>query len=249
VCLPAYTRLGPVIERIRRMFDLDADPGRITRHLASDGGLAPLLNRLRGVRLPGAWDGFEVAVYRVVLRDVGLSTAGRVMERLASTCGRHLEPRPPREPHILFPDAGVLAQSGSSNLGLSRRGAQDLRRLATATAAGSIQFLTASFDDLIAQLTTAARFDTATAHWIAMRSLAEPDAAPFGIEDAPLDTEHQRWRPWRSYVAVCHASVAIAASARRGAEGDRQPATRRASRACASRSSPAPLLGRLPARR
>lgn len=211
VCLPAYTRLRALIERVHRMFDLGADPVRITRQLASDGDLVPLLNRLRGVRLPGAWDGFEVAVYRVVLRDVGRSTAGRVMERLASTYGRHLEPRPPRGPHILFPDAEALAQSGSSNLGLSRTGAQDLRRLAAATAAGSIQFLTASFDDLVAQLTTTARFDPATAHWIAMRSLAEPDAVPFGIEYSPLDTEHQRWRPWRSYVAVCHASAAIAA--------------------------------------
>src|SRR6266446_7175308 len=83
VWLPDCRPLRAVIERVSRMFDLTADPEGIAQQLASDGALAPLLSRLRGVRLPGAWDGFEIAVHRMIRRDVGPVTVAGVMERLA----------------------------------------------------------------------------------------------------------------------------------------------------------------------
>jgi AraC family transcriptional regulator of adaptative response / DNA-3-methyladenine glycosylase II len=137
------------------------------------------------------------------------------MERLARVHGRPLEPRPPRGPHLLFPEAGTLARFPRADPELSRTGARNLRRLAEATAAGAIQFQTAPFERLVLQLTEQAGFDTPTAHWIAMRSLTEPDAAPFGLESpsrspghgVPRARDHQRWRPWRSYVAVCRAGA------------------------------------------
>jgi AraC family transcriptional regulator of adaptative response / DNA-3-methyladenine glycosylase II len=206
--LPDYVRLRTAVERVRLMFDLDADPQRIARQLAPDTALAPLLRRVKGLRLPGAWDGFEIAVGRLVLRDVGRSRAGRVLGALANACGRRLDPRPEGGPYILFPEAGVLAASTSSQVGLSRRGARDLRRLARATASGAIQFDgRASFDELVGQLTRVGAFDVPTAHWIAMRSLAEPDAAPFR---SARGREERRWRPWRSYVAVLRASARLA---------------------------------------
>ena len=219
VWLPDCRPLRAVIERVSRMFDLTADPEGIARQLASDGALAPLLSRLRGVRLPGAWDGFEIAVHRMMRRDVGPVAVAGVMERLARVHGRPLEPRPPRGPHLLFPEPAALARFSRADLGLSRTGARNLRRLAEATAAGAIQFQTAPFERLVLQLTEQAGFDTATAHWIAMRSLTEPDAAPFGLESpsasprrgAPRERDHRRWRPWRSYVAVCHAGAWLAA--------------------------------------
>ena len=213
--LPDYQPLRAVIERVSRMFDLSADPDAISRQLASDRALAPLLSRLRGVRLPGAWDGFEVAVHRLIRRDVGPAAAAAVVERLARAHGRPLAPRPARGPGLLFPEPEALARAAPRALGLSRAGARDLRRLAEATAAGAIQFQTATFDGLVGQLTRTAGFDTSTAHWIAMRSLAEPDAAPFGLESprgAPAARDHPRWRPWRSYVAVGHASAWLAAA-------------------------------------
>jgi len=215
----SYLLAEAVIERVSRMFDLTADPEGIARQLASDGALAPLLSRLRGVRLPGAWDGFEIAVHRMMRRDVGPVAVAGVMERLARVHGRPLEPRPPRGPHLRFPEPAALARFSRADLGLSRTGARNLRRLAEATAAGAIQFQTAPFERLVLQLTEQAGFDTATAHWIAMRSLTEPDAAPFGLESpspsprrrAPRERDHRRWRPWRSYVAVCHAGAWLAA--------------------------------------
>jgi hypothetical protein len=95
-------------------------------------------------------------------------------------------------------------------LGLSAAAARDLRRLGDATAGGAIQFQTATFDALVAQLEREARFDRATAHWIAMRSLAEPDAVLGGLNGPAAVSE--RWRPWRSYVALCQATAARAAA-------------------------------------
>lgn len=214
--LPDYQPLRVVIERVSRMFDLSADPESIARQLAADGALAPWLGRLRGVRLPGAWDGFEVAVHRMVRRDVGdPAAAATVVARLARAHGRPLAPRPARGPALLFPEPAALARSAPRVLGLSRAGARSLRRLAEGVAAGAIQFQSATFDDLVGQLTREAGFDAPTANWIAMRSLGEPDAAPFDLPSSPArvsrelprEPDRERWRPWRSYVAVCQASA------------------------------------------
>jgi AraC family transcriptional regulator of adaptative response / DNA-3-methyladenine glycosylase II len=192
--------LRSVIERVRTIFDLDADPRLIGRHLAADPALARRLGRRPALRLPGAWDGFEVAVRRRVVSDVGLTRARDVMERLARSHGGRLEPPLAGGPDRLFPEPAVLARSASTDLGLSRGGAADLRRLAEATRTGAIRFDPASsFETLVGELTRIAKFDTATAHWIAMRTLAEPDATPFGTR---LPASSERWRPWRSYVAV-----------------------------------------------
>jgi AraC family transcriptional regulator of adaptative response / DNA-3-methyladenine glycosylase II len=219
--LPDYSGLRTLIERVRIIFDLNADPVRITRQLASDATIAPLLGRVSGVRLPGTWDGFEVAVHRLVARDVGIARAKEAMARLAHTYGSRLRPRPEVGPDLLFPDPRVLARSRATGFGLSPGTARDLQRLAVATARGAIRFdPTVSCQALVRQLSTVAGFDPPTAHWIAMRTLAEPDTVPFGAE--PLhsgrsrgwtaDSRHERWRPWRSYVAVLQASTRLAAS-------------------------------------
>jgi len=73
--LPDYQPLRAVIERVSRLLDLGADPEAIAGQLAADGSLGMLRSRLRAVRLPGAWDGFEVAVHRVLRRHVGAAGA------------------------------------------------------------------------------------------------------------------------------------------------------------------------------
>jgi AraC family transcriptional regulator of adaptative response / DNA-3-methyladenine glycosylase II len=208
--LPDYQPLRAVIERVSHLLDLSADPEAIAGQLAGDGGLGRLRSRLRAVRLPGAWDGFEVAVHRVLRRHVGAAGTRDAAGRLARALGRPLAACPPAGPDRLFPEPAALAAAGPRVLGLSAAAARDLRRLGDATAGGAIQFQTATFDALVAQLEREARFDRATAHWIAMRSLAEPDAVLGGLNGPAAVSE--RWRPWRSYVALCQATAARAAA-------------------------------------
>ena len=79
--LSDYTWLKHIMERLRTMFDLSANPEEIGRHLERPPQLAP------GLRLPGAWDEFEVAVRVLVARDIGHHGAAAVMGKLAATCG------------------------------------------------------------------------------------------------------------------------------------------------------------------
>jgi AraC family transcriptional regulator of adaptative response / DNA-3-methyladenine glycosylase II len=98
-----------------------------------------------------------------------------------------------------------------AGLGLSYLAADRIRRLAQAVTYGSIRFdLGVAFDELIGSLTHEADLDLPSAHWVAMRSLGEPDASPFGAPavltptaQLQLDaTAQEAWRPWRSYAAV-----------------------------------------------
>ena len=120
--LPDYQPLRAVIERVSRLLDLSADPEAIARQLAVDGGLGMLRSQLRAVRLPGAWDGFEVAVHRVLRRHVGAAGARDAVGRLARALGRPLAACPPAGPDRLFPEPEALAAAGPRVLGLSAAG-------------------------------------------------------------------------------------------------------------------------------
>src|SRR5258707_4806283 len=135
-----------------------------------------LRSQLRAVRLPGAWDVFEVAVHRVLRRHVGAAGARDAVGRLARALGRPLAACPPAGPDRLFPEPEALAAAGPRVLGLSAAAARDLRRLGEATAGGAIHFQTATFHELGALLEHRTPFHLAPPHWIAIRSPAGPDA-------------------------------------------------------------------------
>ena len=193
------------------MFDLSANPLEIGRHLGRHPQMAPMVRRAPGLRLPGAWDGFEVAVRVLVARDVGHLCTAAVMGKLAATYGQPLVASEDRCVTMLFPTAKALMQAPLANLGLSRLAAHGIQRLAGAVDRGDIRFdASVAFDEVVSSLTRAADLDLASAHWVAMRALAEPDANPFGAASAStaavpqwLDaTVQEALRPWRSYAAV-----------------------------------------------
>jgi AraC family transcriptional regulator, regulatory protein of adaptative response / DNA-3-methyladenine glycosylase II len=209
--LSDYARLKPIIERVRTMFDLSANPVEIGRHLGRQPQLAAVVQRAPGLRLPGAWDGFEVAVRDLVERDVGHVGTAAVMGRLAATYGQPLVASDDSGVTTLFPTAAVLMQAPLANLGLSRRAAHGIRRLAHAVVRSDLRFdPRVAFDELVSALTREADLDLPSAHWVAMRTLGEPDANPFGAASVStpavppwLDpTAQGALRPWRSYAAV-----------------------------------------------
>jgi AraC family transcriptional regulator of adaptative response / DNA-3-methyladenine glycosylase II len=193
LALPEYSHLREVLAQLRRMFDLDADPICIAQQLEHDPIAGPLIKTWPGVRLPGSWHGFEIAVRTLVTKHMAAARASELMGHLVRAHGRRIG----REPAYLFPTPLALANA-RADPALPQHLARDIRRLAEATVGKAIRFdASTAFADLIASLHRIVNVGMAEAHWIAMRTLGEPDAAPF---DALEGVES--WRPWRSYVAV-----------------------------------------------
>jgi AraC family transcriptional regulator of adaptative response / DNA-3-methyladenine glycosylase II len=170
-----------------------------------------LVQRAPGLRLPGAWDGFEVAVRTLVARDVGDVSTAAVMGKLAATHGQPLVPSDDHGLTTLFPTAAALMQAPLANLGLSKLAAHGIQKLARAAVRGDIRFdPSVAFDEVVNGLTRTGYLDLASAQWVAMRALGEPDANPFGaasISTPPMPqwldaTAQEALQPWRSYAAV-----------------------------------------------
>jgi AraC family transcriptional regulator of adaptative response / DNA-3-methyladenine glycosylase II len=208
-----------IVDRIRRMFDLDADIETIGAHLSADPGLAPLVALRPGLRVPGAWDGYELAVRAVLGQQISVDAATSLAARLVQRFGAAL----PAEltshgVHLVFPRPERLAEADVASLGMPQSRAETVRTVAKA-AAEDPQFFMPSHDlaTSIERLRRLRGIGDWTAQYVAMRALREPDAFPTGDvglmralagEDARRPTARQltalaeAWRPWRAYAAV-----------------------------------------------
>jgi len=213
--------LGVLVERIRRMFDLNASAALISTHLGRDPLLKVAVRRLPGLRIPGAWDAFELAVRAVLGQQVSVKGATTLAARLVSTHGAtiaasEIDPTLPQLDR-LFPDANVLAHADLTKIGLTGARAETLRALARAFEADPELFSdTADLDAFVARLTALPGIGDWTAQYIAMRALRHPDAFPandLGLLRAvaslgsPMNAKEllqhaERWRPWRAYATM-----------------------------------------------
>jgi AraC family transcriptional regulator of adaptative response / DNA-3-methyladenine glycosylase II len=220
VLLELPARLVPdaarIAGRVRRLFDLDADPAPIEAQLRRDPALAARLRRRRGLRVPGAWSGFELAVRAVLGQQVTVTGACTLAGRLAAAHGRKLEQPAERITHA-FPDAAALADADLAGLGLTRARAEALRVLARAAASGALDLEGGQPPEAVRRvLLGLPGVGPWTAEYVALRALGEPDAFPasdlglrraLGPPGQPLGTQalEQRsksWQPWRAYAAV-----------------------------------------------
>ena len=217
--MPRLTALPAVIARIRRVFDLAADPQLIGAHLAEDPVMAALIAERPGLRVPGGWDGFELAVRAVLGQQITVRAAIQLATRLVARYGEPLTIQSARHAGIthVFPCAEVLANADLSSLGMPRARATALSSLAAAVVADpGIFSAKRSLDEAISQLRRLGGVGEWTAQYIAMRELREPDAFPaadIGLMRAMADATGQRpeprqllqraeqWRPWRAYAA------------------------------------------------
>jgi AraC family transcriptional regulator, regulatory protein of adaptative response / DNA-3-methyladenine glycosylase II len=224
VQLTSLRGVGQVVSRCRRLFDLDADPQAIDAALAADEVLAPLIAARPGLRVPGAYDGFELAVRAVLGQQVSVPAASTLTGRLAARYGTPLaagpetgpgDPAGPAGPAgpltVLFPRPADLAGADLSGLGLTTGRQATLRALAAACAAGRL-----NLDPGTDPAETAARLAELpgvgpwTIAYILMRAVADPDAFPgsdLGLRRAMgqlgIEPGHAgRWRPWRAYAAL-----------------------------------------------
>ena len=207
---------GPDLDRLRRQFDLDADPAVIDSHLAADPLLAPLVARHPGLRVPGAWDPFELAVRAMVGQQISVAAATTVTGGIARRYGSPLV-NPDGDPRFLFPTAARLAEAEAESLGMPGKQALAIVGLAKAVAAGDIALDGAGgLDRTIGRLCALPGIGPWTAHYIAMRALREPDAFPAGdlglqraaglpggrLSAKQLSELAENWRPWRAYAAM-----------------------------------------------
>jgi AraC family transcriptional regulator of adaptative response / DNA-3-methyladenine glycosylase II len=195
---------------VRRLFDLDADPQRIAEHLGRDDALAPRLVRRPGLRIPGAWDGFETAVRAVLGQQVTVRGARTLAGRLAAAFGDPIDAGAGLT--RCFPPAERLVDADLTRIGLPARRAAAINRLAAEVASGAIVLDgTADPERTRAQLLGLDGFGPWTADYIALRALGEPDAFPagdlglrkaLGLPAAALAARAESWRPWRGYAAI-----------------------------------------------
>ena len=216
VCAPAGTDLLRLVERVRRIFDLDADPLAIGEALAGRGLLGPQSEVPPGLRIPGAWDVFELGVRAILGQQVTVRAASTLAARLVRAFGKPVAGAPPGLSH-LFPSPAFLADADVASLGLPRARAAAIRNFSSALARGELLLDGArGLDDAVARLSAVPGIGDWTAHYIALRALGEPDAFPAGdlalrkalgragkpTTAAQAERLAAVFRPWRSYAAM-----------------------------------------------
>jgi 3-methyladenine DNA glycosylase/8-oxoguanine DNA glycosylase len=184
--------------------------------LGADPVLAPLLKLRPGLRVPGAWDGFELAIRAVLGQQITVAAAIRLAGRLVATYGQPLA-EPDRSLTHVFPTPQALVKADLASLGMPRSRAATLSRVAAAALANPDLFgANCDLEEAIGRLRAIPGIGEWTAQYIALRQLREPDAFPaadIGLMRALADAKGQRpsaqqllaraesWRPWRAYAA------------------------------------------------
>lgn len=206
---------GAIADRVRRLFDLDAEAGAIAAHLGADPRLRDAIARAPGRRVPGAFDGFEVAVRTILGQQVSVAGASTLCGRLVARFGTAVAtPWPGLD--RLFPSPAALAACTTAEIaaiGLPGARADAIRALAAAVDAGAV-ILEPTGDPAaaMAALEALPGIGPWTASYLAMRVLRWPDGFPAGdlVIRRALDVATARaaeaatiaWRPWRAYAAM-----------------------------------------------
>jgi len=220
VRFPDLRNLPAIIARIRRVFDLAADPVAIATHLGRDPRLAPFVAAKPGLRVPGAWDGFELAVRAILGQQITVPAARNLAGVLVQHYGEKIDDSVAAQLGLthVFPTPRQLAARDLAALRMPRARRSAISSLAATALADPLIFgARKSLEDAIAQLRALPGIGEWTAQYIAMRELREPDAFPaadIGLlramrgEDGARPTPSQllaraeQWRPWRAYAAI-----------------------------------------------
>jgi AraC family transcriptional regulator, regulatory protein of adaptative response / DNA-3-methyladenine glycosylase II len=215
---PQPAQMLAVVTRIRRMFDLDADPQAIAGALQTTPHVRPLLRKRPGLRLPGSWDGFEVAVRAILGQQVSVAAARTLASRIVQRYGEALPVAVAPGLERLFPTPDVLADADLRALGITTARAESIRGVARAVLDGRVDFrVEQSLDEFVVRWVALPGIGEWTAHYMAMRALSHPDAFPAAdlilrraascgddmLSTKALTTLAEAWRPWRAY-AVMH---------------------------------------------
>lgn len=216
---PNVQSLPAIVTRVRRLFDIGADIETIDAHLSRDPLLAPLVARRPGLRAPGGWDGFELAVRAILGQQVTVAAGRRLAAQLVALHGRPIPAGMSSHPGLthVFPAAEHLASGKPIRLGMPGARQSSLQALAAAAVADPNLFRPfGTIEEAIARLRTIRGVGEWTAEYIALRALRETDAFPAtdvallrsaanmnGTRPTSASLLHraESWRPWRAYAA------------------------------------------------
>lgn len=200
-----------IIERIRAMFDLDADWATIARTLEADPALVSHIHSNPGLRVPGCWNGFEFATLAILEDRLAIAKATGLAGQIVHTFGELFSP--PNSATHLFPTPWALADANLEIIGVPRAQADAIRALSRAVRDGKIRFeKVVDSNAFMAQLSEIPGIEEWTTQWAAMRALREPDAFPSAdrrlaralalASSSELEQRSRAWCPWRSYAAM-----------------------------------------------
>ncbi|HOZ05076.1 MAG TPA: AlkA N-terminal domain-containing protein [Arenimonas sp.] len=205
-----------IVQRTRRLFDLDADLQAVHQVLMNSDLLKTAIKRRPGLRVPGSWDGFELAVRAVLGQQISVAGATTLTRRLVEQYG---EDRTVKREHLdrAFPKPEAMANAPLEKIGLPASRAATLRSMAQAVIDGRIDFRAGQhLDTFIREFTNLPGIGPWTAQYVAMRALRQPDAFPAGdlilqqvmggdtrLSEKETEARSQAWRPWRAY-SVLH---------------------------------------------
>lgn len=217
---PNVRSLPAIVARVRRQFDIGADIETIAAQLSSDPQLALLIAQRPGLRAPGGWDGFELAVRAILGQQVSVAAARRLAGQVVALHGKPLPKTYAGHPGLsrLFPTAERLAKVKSIGLGMPVVRLATLKATAEAAVADNNLFRqTGSIEEAINRLKAIHGIGEWTAQYIALRAIREMDAFPATDVDVlrgatvldksasftpmRLLSRAESWRPWRAYAA------------------------------------------------
>jgi AraC family transcriptional regulator of adaptative response / DNA-3-methyladenine glycosylase II len=211
--------LAGLVARVRRQFDLDADPAAIRAHLGRDARLAPLLRTRPGLRVQGAFDGFELAWRAVLGQQVTVRAATTLAGRLVALLAEPLPDAPQAAlTHVTITPQRMAAESVDfiKTIGIPRTRAATLVALGRAVAADELPELVTGKSvneplEFVRRFMTLPGIGVWTAEYVAMRVLRWSDAFPAGdlglrsamgrISARELRAAAAPWSPWRAYAA------------------------------------------------
>jgi AraC family transcriptional regulator of adaptative response / DNA-3-methyladenine glycosylase II len=218
IVFPDVRALASIVGRIRRMFDLSADIESIGADLSRDPQLRPIVAARPGLRVPGAWDGFELAVRAILGQQITVGGARELGGRLVGRHGDRLavDDAPPGLTAV-FPGPARLAAADLTTLGLPGARARTITNLAAAVTAEPILLEEGEgLEAAVRRLRLLPGIGEWTAQYIAIRAIREPDAFPAadvgllratassdGVRPKPAELleRAEAWRPWRAYAA------------------------------------------------
>jgi AraC family transcriptional regulator, regulatory protein of adaptative response / DNA-3-methyladenine glycosylase II len=200
-----------IIERVRAMFDVDADWPVIVKTLRADPAFAGRLEGEAGLRVPGCWNGFELTTRAILGQQVSVRAATTLAGRLVERFGRRFSAAEGLT--HLFPEAQTLADADLSIIGLPKARAETISAFARAVCDARIQFeAIADYDAFRERLCEIPGIGKWTAEYVAMRALRDPDALPAGdlvlrrvageCTARELEKRSAAWRPWRAYAVM-----------------------------------------------
>ncbi|GAA6206353.1 MULTISPECIES: AlkA N-terminal domain-containing protein [Thalassotalea] len=216
IVLSDYSYLSNVINRIRRMFDLDADMDLIHQQLSQHPLLKKIINQHQGLRLPGCWDIFEFSIRAILGQQISVKGATTLAKRITEKYGQQ-SPELPSETRLIFPSVEALLGVEYEGIGLTKTRIATLQRW--------VEFFELhhekienypSLERLEKQLCEIKGIGPWTVNYLAMRGLSDPDAFPsadLGVIKALSNNEKkisnkeilqlaEQWRPWRAYACI-----------------------------------------------